>query len=171
MSEKKKKGMKKNEKIVILVLVIILVAVIILAVVRNNSNSDTEETETSSSTESSETEDTSEEEGEYSMIVDDGTKLNTSDKLHEDKELDGLEITEIQLTSSDNVTQFLATVINTSDEVQGGYIATITLLDADGNELIALKPYIQELEPDESTQLNVSAVFDYSDAYDFTITK
>ena len=170
MSEKKK-GMKKNEKIVILVLVIILVAVIIFAVVRNNSSSDTEETETSSSTESSETEDTSEEEGEYSMIVDDGTKLNTSDKLHEDKELDGLEITEIQLTSADNVTQFLATATNTSDEVQGGYIATLTLLDADGNALVVLSPYIEELEPDESTQLNVSAVFDYSDAYDFTITK
>ena len=123
---KKKKGMKKNEKIVILVLVIILIAVIIFAVVRNSS-SDTEETETSSSTESSETE--LESAGDYSVVLEDGTKLNTSTKLNEDKTLEGLEITDIQLTESEGVTQILATMTNTSDEVQGGYIATLTLLD------------------------------------------
>ena len=165
----KKKGMKKNEKIVILVLVIILIAVIIFAAVRNSSSSDTEETETSSTAESSETE--LESAGDYSVVLEDGTKLNISEKLNEDKELDELEITDIQLTESDGVTQLLATVTNTSDEVQGGYIATLTLLDADGNALVVLSPYIEELEPDESTQLNVSAVFDYADAYDFTITK
>ena len=168
MSEKKK-GMKKNEKIVILVLVIILVAVIIFSVVKNNSSSDTEETGTSSSTESSETE--LESAGDYSVVLEDGTKLNTSTKLNEDKTLEGLELTDIQLTESEGVTQILATMTNTSDEVQGGYIATLTLLDAEGNTLAVLSPYIPEIEPSESSTLNTSVTFDYSDAYDFTITK
>ena len=169
----KKKGMKKNEKIVILVLVIILIAVIIFAVTRNSTSEAEEKTATSSTTESSETEedDDEEEDGEYVTTLEDGTKLNTSTKLNEDKTLDEIEITDIQLTESEGVTQILATMTNTSDEVQGGYIATLTLLDADGNTLVVLSPYIPEIEPGESSTLNASAVFDYSDAYDFTITK
>ena len=166
---KKKKGMKKNEKIVILVLVIILIAVIIFAVTRNSSSEAEEKTATSSTTVSSETE--LETGGDYSVVLEDGTKLNTSTKLNETKTLGGLEITDIQLTESGNMTQLLATITNTSSSTEGGYTATLTLIDENGETLIELKPYIPELEAGESTQLNASSGLDYCNAYDFTITK
>ena len=166
----KKKGMKKSEKIVILVLVIIVIALIIVQIIRNNSNSEKTTVTTSSSDSETESDDEEEDVG-YVTTLSDGTKLNTSEKLNEDKEIDGIEITEIQLTESNNQTQLLATLTNTSEEVQGGYVATINLLDEDGETIAQLSAYIPELEAGESTQLNTSSGLDYSDAYDFTITK
>ena len=167
----KKKGMKRNEKIVILVLVIIVIALIIVQIVRNNSNNSEETTVTTSSS-NSETESSDDEEDDgYVTTLSDGTKLNTSEKLNEDKEIDGIEITEIQLTESNNQTQLLATLTNTSEEVQGGYVVTINLLDEDGETIAQLSAYIPELEAGESTQLNASSGLDYSNAYNFTITK
>ena len=168
--------MKKKEKIVILILVVITIAVIVIAVCVNK-NDDSNEVETnsaeSSSTETSSSEEEEEEEevGEYATLLEDGTKLNTSEALSETKTIGGLEITDIQLTESDNVTYLLATITNTSEETDGGYIAILTLYDEEGNVLIEMKPYIAELEPGESTQLNTSAVFDYAEAYDFSIEK
>ena len=161
--------MKKKEKIVILVLLIITIAVIIFAVVRSNSgDDDTEVSDSSTSTDSEETEDA----GDYATYLSDGTKLNTSSKLNEEKTLeDGITVSDIQLTESGNVTQLLATLTNTTDETQGGYVATLTLYDEDGEVLITMNPYISELASGETTQLNTSAVFDYANAYDFTIEK
>ena len=176
MRERRGKKMKKKEKQVILLLVIITVIVIIIAVVRNNQSSEEEVADSSSSTgstaQSDDVEETETEEvEEYVSVSDDGTKVNISEKLSETKTIDGIEITDIQLTENGNVTQLLATMTNTSDETQGGYVAVLTLIDEDGNVLIEMNPYIAELEPGESTQLNTSATFDYANAYDFTIEK
>ena len=163
--EVKKKGMKRNEKIVIAVLLIITIILIVILHMRNSSNNSSDETiETSS-------ESVVVEDGGYVRTYSDGTKLNMSEALNEDKEIDGIEITDIQLTESDNITQLLATLTNTSDETQGGYSVTLTLVDEDGEELTEMKAYIPELEPNGSTQLNTSIGFDYSDAYDFVISK
>ena len=164
--KEQKKGMKKNEKIVIAVLLIITIILIVILCARNSKNNDESTTSTSSSSIS---EDTTE--NEYVTLLDDGTKLNTSTKLNETKTLGGLEITDIQLTESNNMTQLLATVTNTSDETDGDFLATLTLVDESGETLIELKAYIPELDPGEDTQLNTSAGFDYSEAYDFVISK
>ena len=162
--------MKKKEKIVILVLVVIVVILIIIAGVRNSKNNETEEDlDTTSSTTVSEG--TTESEGEYVTVLEDGTKLNTSEALNEDKEIDGIEITDIQLTENNNTTQLLATLTNTSNETQGGYVATLQFVDENGEVLLEMNPYIPELEANESTQLNISTTLDYSDIYDFIITK
>ena len=169
--------MKKKEKRLILILVIITLIVIIIAVCVNKDESEESTTNSSSSSSSTKTstsssdEDEEEETSEYVVTLEDGTKLNTSSKLNETKTIGGIEISDIQLTESDNVTQLLATMTNTSDETDGGYIAVLTLYDEDGNVLIEMKPYIEELEPGETAQLNTSAVFDYTEAYDFTIEK
>ena len=174
--------MKKNEKIVIGVLVVITVILIIVAIVKSNKDESAEVSDSSSASTQSEEEEILEEEileleediedvEEYVIIADDGTKINTSEKLSETKTIDGIEITNIQLTESGNVTQLLATMTNTSDETQGGYIATLTLIDEDGNAILEMSPYIDSLEPGESTELNASATLDYANAYDFTIEK
>ena len=104
-------------------------------------------------------------------MLSDGTKLNTSDKLHETKTFDGMEISDFQLTENDNVTLLLGTVTNTSSTTKGGYPVSLIIKDKEGNEIITIAAYISELDPGESTQLSTSATFDYANAYDFEIVK
>lgn len=110
-------------------------------------------------------------EKEYVQTLEDGTKLNISQKLSETKTIDGLEITEIQLTEKGNTTQLLGTITNKTDETKPASIITITFLDKQGNEITSIKPYIKELKPGENTPLNASTTFDYTNAYDIKITK
>lgn len=107
----------------------------------------------------------------YSQILEDGTKLNISQKLSETKTVDGLEITNIQLTEKGNTTQLLGTITNKTNEKKEASIITIIFLDKEGNELTNIKPYIKELEAGESTVLNASMTFDYTNAYDIQVTK
>ena len=164
---KKKKGMKKNEKIVILVLVIIVIALIIVQIVRNNSNNSEGTTVTSNSS-NSETESSDDEEEETIVKENDPNSIINIDK---EKTLDWLTVEKIELTESEGVTQILATVVSTSKSTQSGFVATLTLLDGDGNTLIELNPYIPRLQPDERAEISLSATFDYAQAYDYTITK
>ena len=163
---KKKKGMKKNEKIVILVLVIITVVLAIVLIIRNNSNS--AETTATSSSSNSETESSDDEEEETIVRENDPNSIINIDK---EKTLDWLTVEKIELTESEGVTQILATVVSTSKSTQSGFVATLTLLDGDGNTLIELNPYIPRLQPDERAEISLSATFDYAQAYDYTITK
>lgn len=155
--------MKRNEKIAIGILVLITVIVIILFVVfsKNGGEKNTDVNLQNSNTQTE----------EFVNVASDGTKVNTSDKLHETKTFDGMEISDLQLTENGNVTVLLGTITNNSTEVKGGYPISITILDKNGNELTVVAAYIGELQPGESTQLNTSATFDYANAYDFEISK
>lgn len=164
MGKKAQKGkMGKSEKRLIVILAIITIVVIVIAiVVSNNKNTENRTTKII---------DTPSQEEEFVSQLDDGTRLNTSDKLHETKTIDGMEITDFQLTEKDNVTLLLGTVKNTSSTTQGGYPVDVKIVDQQGNEIITIVAYIGSLEPGESTQFNTSATFDYANAYDFSITK
>ena len=151
--------MKKNEKIMIGVLVAITVIVLIVAVNRGNKKNKDGNNENVAPEE------------EFVNVLEDGTRLNKSDKLHEEKEFDGMEITDFQLTEKDNVTLLLGTITNTSNEKKGGYPVNIKVVDKQGNEIITVAAFFGELEPGQNTQLSTSATFDYANAYDFSITK
>ena len=104
-------------------------------------------------------------------ILEDGTKYNTSEKLQETKKIEGIEISDMQLTQKDNVTLLLGTITNTSDTTQGGYPVAIKVMDKDGNEITTIVAYIGTLEPGKTTQLNTSKTIDCVNAYDLSITK
>ena len=108
---------------------------------------------------------------EFVEVLEDGTKLNVSNKLEEVKTFEGMEITDIQITEKDNVTLLLGTVTNKSDKNQGGYPVEVVVLNKEGKEIKTVVAYIKELKPGESTQLSTSATSDYANAYDFTIRK
>ncbi len=155
------KIMSKKEKIIIgiLILIAIIAIFVLVAIRRNNTNNIALEEENQVQDE------------EYVEVLEDDTRLNTSDKLQETKIFDEMEISNIQLTEKDNMTVLLGTIKNNSSTVKGGYPVNITVLDKSGNEIITVAAYIKELQPGESTQLSTSATFDYANAYDFTITK
>ena len=151
--------MTKNEKKVVGVIALIaVIIIIILLVTRGNQNKKQEEGNTAPKE-------------EFVEVLEDGTRLNTSNKLHETKKIDGMEITNFQLTENGNVTLLLGTVTNTSGISQGGYPVSVRVVDKNQQEIVTVSAYIPPLEPGQSTPLNVGATFDYANAYDFSVTK
>ncbi|MCL2860309.1 MAG: FxLYD domain-containing protein [Oscillospiraceae bacterium] len=108
---------------------------------------------------------------EQVTVLGDGTKLNTSSKLKGTKTIDGLEISNFQLTAQGSQTVLLGTVKNSTTTVQGGFPITITILDKQGNNIAKLVGYISQLKPGGEEQLNVSSTLDYVNAYDIKIEK
>ena len=155
--------MKKKEKRMIAILVAITVVVIMIAIWMTNLKEPKEEVKRQ--------EVKVESTGENVELLEDGTRLNTSNKLKETKKINGMEISNFQLTEKDNVTLLLGTVTNTSSTKQGGYPVNVKIVDEQGNERITVGAYLGELEPGESTQFNTSATFDCVNAYDFSISQ
>lgn len=153
----------ENKKRNIIIGIVILIIIVILIAVFGNKNNKNKQNE-NEQTDNQVTE-------EFVNVLDDGTRLNTSNKLKETKTIDGMEISNFQLTAKDNVTILLGTITNKSDAVKGDYPVNIKILDKQGNEIITVGGYIGELQPGATTQLNCSATFDYANAYDFEITK
>ena len=154
--------MKESEKKMIIILIIVAVVIIggIILLTRNKGKQQTPAG-------GNETNEPSE---EFVQVLDDGTKLNTSEELHKTKMLDGLEISDLQLTERGNETVLLGTVRNTTNIVQTA-VFNITLIDKTGSEITTLPAYIEGLEPGASTELNVSTTLDYANAYDFRVSK
>lgn len=158
--------MSKKEKQVIGVLIGIAVIAIIVVLIVNGKNKEDENIANNEIVESNTVE-----EEKYVEVLENGTKLNTSEKLKETKEIDGMEISNMQLTEEGNITKLLGTITNNSNTTKGNYEINIKLIDENGKELTTLVGYIGELEPGESTQLSTSTTFDYANTYDVEITK
>jgi len=107
----------------------------------------------------------------YSSLLEDGSKINISKKLNENKKFDGLDITDIKLTEKGQLTKLTATLTNNTEEKKGDYTVNIIFVDSNGNELSKMGTYIKLLMPGESTLLNSSVTFDYSNAYDIIIER
>lgn len=161
--------MKKSEKRMILGL--ILVAIIIIAVLVNvrNKNNNTDDVVDHNSIVENGGDQLREEIGEFVEVLDDGTKMNTSDKLAETKTFSNYEVSNIQLTESNGQSLILADVKNIGTTKAEVVLIDITLLDKEGNEIVTIGGIIGDVEPGQTVQLNSSATTDFSNAYDFTI--
>lgn len=105
----------------------------------------------------------------YVEEIEDGVKINKSTKLNEAKEIDGLTIANIQLTTESGMTTLLADVTNHSSAKTEVKSIEITLLNEDGAELTKVTGIINALDVGESTQLNIAMTSDYVNAYDFKV--
>ena len=152
--------MKRSEKKFISILIILsIIIIVILLIVKNNSNVSQEKGQETNN------------EKEFTEKLSDGTELNISEEIQKGKKMDGLEINNIQIRKKGNVTLILGNITNTSNETKGGYKIKVKVIDKEGNEIISLPGHIRNLEPNETEQLNVSATFDYVNAYDIEIIK
>ena len=107
----------------------------------------------------------------YVEVLTDGTKLNTSTKLNETKKLDGLEISQMQLTYKNGSSVILATVTNMTNQNTSLTPIILTLYN-DKNEVIEkVNGLISPMKPGESVQLNMGTSSDYASAYDYKIEK
>lgn len=152
--------MKKNEKRLILILIAILAIVLIIGLfIKKNKNEENEVQNQNTVTDE-----------KFVQVLEDGTKLNKSSKFNETKNIDGIEISNIQFTYKDGQTVLLADVINNSGKAVDMTLLDIKLLDEQGNEIITVGGIISPMQVGETSQLNASMTMDYANAYDVEIT-
>lgn len=154
---KKQRGIK-----VIDIIVMIIVIVVIIVVAKNIISS--KKTKEKRNTEISTSE-------QYVTVLEDGTKLNNSTKISENKKLEGLEITNTQISYNNGVTNLLANVKNTTQSDKKMQEVAIILLDENGKELYQMPGIIDAVKAGETIQFNSSITADFANVYDFKITK
>jgi len=97
--------MKKKEKRLILILIAILVVVLIIGLFIKKNRNEENGVQSQQNTATDE---------KFVQVLEDGTKLNKSSKLNETKNVEGIEISNIQFTYKDGQTVLLADVTNNS---------------------------------------------------------
>ena len=106
---------------------------------------------------------------EYVQKLEDGSKLNVSEELRKEKEIEGLEITNIQLKETRGITTLLAEVENTSGKISEEKKVQVEILNKKGEVITTLKGRIDKIGVGEKVQLNMSVTADVANAYDFRI--
>ena len=158
---KNNENKKKNVLKPFILLIIILLIILIIALISINKNNKNPEKNISNGEENNVE--------SYVEEIETGLKINKSTKLNEAKEVQGLKITNIQLSTKDGMTTLLADVINNSGTKTSLKTVEITLIDKEGNELTKVTGIIDSLDVGESKQLNIGMTSDYVNAYDFKV--
>lgn len=156
--------LKEKKMIAILIVISVLVIGIIYVVTRKTDNKNNNENETIQNEQSNVVE-------EFVQNLEDGTKLNTSTKLKETKDFNGLKIGNIQLTNKNEQSVLLADVKNETTKDTDVMLVDIYLYDKDGKEIVKMDGIISPVKAGETVQLNIGISFDYANAYDFKIVK
>lgn len=155
--------MKKKEKRMILILLVVLVIAIVAFIISKNANKGNKGTENNTTEENTAVE-------EFVEVLEDGTKLNTSEQLSKTKQVGAYKFENMQLTEQGSQTVLLADVTNTSSSATDLQLVDVTLLDKEGKEIITVGGIISPLQPGAKTQFNTSMTLDYANTYDFKIT-
>lgn len=164
MKQTKKKLNKKQKAMLIGVAIVIMIICIIIirGIVAKN-------TDTNNNTENISENNNYEYEEKYAEVVDDGTKVNKSEKIKEEnKNVGSYEFSGISITSKDNQTLITAKVKNIGSSKTQLTAVDIKLLDENNQEMITLKKsaLVDELEPNASTTVTVYCSSDFANAYD-----
>jgi len=128
------KSVMNNKKIMIIVGVIILA----LAIFIISKGSSKKQKETNS--------DEPIKTNEISKALEDGQKVNKSEKMKETKKLGNIEISNIILNFQNNESQLTAKVKNVGNTAEGDYFIKITMLDRNGTSIGEVKGYIDKIE-------------------------
>ena len=163
--------MKSNEKKGILIL--ILVSIVIIAVIYGFTRGSKDNNTNTNSSQSSNTEQSQVDasRGEFTKTESDGTVVNTSDKLKENKVESGFEISNINFSEKDGHTSLEAYVTNMTGSAQGNFMADIVLLDKEGKEQGRIPVAIPETQIGETVGIQAGINDQYANAYNFTLEK
>ncbi len=154
--------MKKKEKR--LIAIIVIIGIILIAGLLIWKNAIKKKVETPQEKENQVVE-------KYVDVLEDGTKLNKSNKLKEIKKLEGYEIGNIQLTYKSGVSTILGDVKNTTNKDMDLTVIEITLYDDQNNIIDTFEGLISPAKAGETVQLKMGVSVDYANAYDFKVVK
>lgn len=155
--------MKKNEAKAIFTIIAIMVIILVIVFVVTRKNNDETEGQDTNTANNTVTE-------EFVEVMEDGTRVNTSNKLAETKTFDGLEVSNITLTEKNNESYIRATVKNTTSQVKGDDYITLTIVDKNGKTLTEVDGYLDTLQPGSTATLSIRASADFANAYDFKVS-
>jgi regulatory protein YycI of two-component signal transduction system YycFG len=154
-------------KIVLIVIIVGIIVFIIMNIVKSKKSK--EGVGQNQNGESQQVEENAVKE-EFVQQTDDGMKVNVGSKITDDKEVNGLKFTNVQLTEKDNQSTLLADVENaTGKELKDYTNLDITFLTKDGQEIVTIKGILTPLKSGEKTQLNAGLTQDVANAYDIKI--
>ena len=106
---------------------------------------------------------------EFVQVLEDGTKLNISNKLKEEKTIKGLKIGNIQLTEQNGQSVLLADVRNDGTQDVEMFLINIILVDKTGKEIATIPGIVSPVKAGATVQLNAGITEDYANAYDFKV--
>ncbi len=158
---------KRTWIIITSIIILIIIATTIYAINSNNNNTMEENQISQENVILNEIK----EEKEFSIETTDETYINTSEKLKESKIIEELEISNIRIEEKNDKSQILANIENNNEQIKGGFEVVVEVLDKEGNIMVGLNGYIDEVKPGETGILNISATSDFANAYDFNISK
>jgi len=159
---KKKSDKKINVKKIIILILVAIIAVIIVGIVFKKEDNREEVRK--------QQQQLAEAQRNY-ITLDDGTQVNTSKKIIEDKNIGTLVISNTQITRKKDITTVIADVKNTGTENAGKFSVNVTFIEKDGDEIASIVGYIQEVKPGDTLELIISGSYNFVDAYDFIIEK
>lgn len=148
---------KGQLKIIILIGIIAIVIVISAIIINVNKMKKVEETQP--------------QEESYVQEMDDGISINKSTKLNEAKLVNGLLISNIQLTEKGGMTTLLADVTNKTEQKTEFKKLKIILFDEENNEIATMLAFVNGIDAGATTQLNASTTSNYIKAYDFKVVE
>lgn len=158
------KQKKRKVILVMILLVVIIVAGIVIINVVNQKNDEIDKGNVSTGEGTQMVE-------ENVSVAEDGTKVNISKKIKEQKKIDNLVVSDMEITEVDNVCTIIANVTNNTKQEQGDYAVEIRLLNSKGDEIGTVPGYIGIIKPGESMALTASVTADYANAYNCEIVK
>ena len=151
--------MNSNQKRWMVLVGIIVVLIIVLAIVfSGRGNNETVQGERE------------ENEEIYVTELEDGTKLNTSEDLNNEKRYGNLVISNMQYTEQNGMTVMLADVTNEGSTVHEPEIVTITIYGENNEVITELHPAIGRIEPGETIKINATSTADVANARDYEIS-
>lgn len=96
-------------------------------------------------------------------------KINISEELKKERTSSGLKIVDIQLESNNALTNFTATVENTTKDAFAARDIVIYLKNKNGEKYASVEGYIDEILPGGQTYISAYTNEDIANAYDFEI--
>ena len=151
------KHAKRRKELKVIVAFTVVFIIVLIAIIINVNKKDAQPTST--------------EDESYVQEMDDGISINKSTKLNEAKLVNGLLISNIQLTEKDGMTTLLADVTNKTDQNTELKKLKIVLLDESGNEIATMMAFVNAINAGETAQLNASTTSNYIRAYDFKVVE
>lgn len=156
--------MKYEDKKTIIILVLFAVIVVAIICIIGSIMKKTSKVETEIAKQNTETDIE-----KYVQKLEDGSKLNVSDELRKTKNVEGLEISNIQLKEIGGITTLLADVENKTGKATERKMVKIDILDNSGNVITDVQGVMDPMKAGEKVQLNTAVSADVANAYDFRI--
>ena len=163
------KNKKVNFKIIAIVIAIFIIIILGAILYKNKTKTKQEQNENQQETTEQERIGLIDMNNTENAKIENGIKQNTSENILKDRNLNGIEITEIQLNAQEGISHFTATVKNNTSKDFAGGVAKITFTNKDGSTYAELEVYIPEMKTEATNSIDASTTADIANAYNFSI--